>query len=299
VENDLYGFIEKHREVLENGLNDSLPVSRYASAASLNEALRYAVFPGGKRLRPMLTLAGASVVGARVADALPAACAMEFLHTSSLILDDLPGMDDATLRRGRAALHLVYGEGIAMLAALALLNQSYALLADRRAVSEIARCIGADGMIGGQAADITRHAEMAGLNALSTRSLKTAALMRMTMTAGAIMCGASEEDVTALGLFGEHLGTAYQIYDDLLDELGDMDEAGKSLRQDSRHLRPSFAGELGLGEAQAFAAGLIEQAKFAASERFGGRRGARLLTSAADFILAYMESLRERIEMVA
>jgi geranylgeranyl diphosphate synthase type II len=208
-------------------------------------------------------------------------------------------MDDATLRRGRPALHLVFGEGTAMLAALALLNQSYSLLAGRRAISEMARCIGSDGMIGGQAADITRHAEVAGLNALSTRSLKTAALMRLTMTAGAITCGACEEDVTALGLFGEHLGTAYQIYDDLLDELGDMEEAGKSLRQDLRHLRPSFAGELGPGGARTFAAGLIEQAKSAASERFGARREARLLTSAADFILAYVESLRARIEMVA
>src|SRR5215210_4584031 len=123
-------FVVSERDGVEAALRRSLPVSTLARAARLNEALEYAVFPGGKRLRPALALLASRLAGAARARALGVACAVEFLHTSSLILDDLPSMDDAGVRRARPALHLVYGEGVAVLAAVALLNQSYALLSE-------------------------------------------------------------------------------------------------------------------------------------------------------------------------
>ena len=143
------------RELIEDALQDFLPLSRLESAARLNDAIHYAVFPGGKRMRPLLTLLGARIAGVPLDDALPAACAVEFLHTSSLIFDDLPSMDDAALRRGSATLHLVFGEDIALLAALALLNQAYALFGSNTCLlAEAVACIGSNGMIGGQALDL-------------------------------------------------------------------------------------------------------------------------------------------------
>ncbi|MFP5261263.1 MAG: polyprenyl synthetase family protein [Blastocatellia bacterium] len=306
----LLNFIERHRQSVEDALAESLPLSFHMNVGRLNEALHYAVFPGGKRMRPMLTIIGACAVGSPALRALHAACAIEFLHTSSLILDDLPGMDDASLRRGRAALHLAFGEGMAMLAALALLNRSYALLvraaseggpcdAVERVMAEATRCIGADGMIGGQAADIDARAARGGRDALTTRNLKTTALMRLTMTAGAIVAGASQPEVAALAQFGECLGIAYQIYDDLLDELGGSDETGKTSGQDARHLRPSFVTELGAEGASRMAASLVEQAKAAVVARFGDGEAARLLRDAADFIVRGAGQQRPVTDLVA
>ena len=157
----LHKYIDRHRDPIEVALESNLPISSQPHASRLNEAIRYAIFPGGKRWRPMFSLLGAELIGADPSLALPAACAMEYLHTSSIIFDDLPAMDDANLRRGREALHLVYGESMALLTALALFNQSYELLvrtvsekgepvAGVRLVTEAVRCIGSDGMIGGQ-----------------------------------------------------------------------------------------------------------------------------------------------------
>ena len=123
-------FVASERDSVEAALRRSLPLSTLARAGRLNGALEYAVFPGGKRLRPALSLLAARLAGAAPKQGLKVACAVEFLHTSSLILDDLPSMDDAAVRRRRPALHLVYGEGVAVLAAVALLNQSYALLSE-------------------------------------------------------------------------------------------------------------------------------------------------------------------------
>src|SRR5262249_3699407 len=147
----LPNFITLHQPMIEAALEQSLPLGAQHGRERLNEALRAAIFPGGKRWRPILTLLGTMTAGGDTRSALPIACAIEFLHSSSLILDDLPAMDDARLRRGRAALHLIYGEGLALLTALALLNQAYALLASagpNSLIAEAARCIGTDGMIG-------------------------------------------------------------------------------------------------------------------------------------------------------
>lgn len=292
----LRAYVSRHRQSVEAALEDSLPLSRQPHARRLNEALRYSLFPGGKRWRPMLTLLGAEISGARARDAMPAACAMEFLHTSSIIFDDLPAMDDAALRRGRAALHCVFGESVALLAALALMNESYALLArtaqehggcksSARLMEEASRCIGADGMIGGQAVDLALQGSGQGPEALASRNLKTTALMRLTMIAGALACGAQDEDVAVLNEFGESLGMAYQICDDLLDELAESGDLGKPAKQDSRHSRSNYAAELGFDGAHRLAGSLIEDATFSLRQRFGDRPEVELLSDSAATIL--------------
>jgi geranylgeranyl diphosphate synthase, type II len=284
----LTNFITLHQPMIEAALKQSLPLSAQHGAEKLNEALRAAVFPGGKRWRPILTLLGTMIAGRDQQSAMPIACAIEFLHTSSLILDDLPAMDDARLRRGRAALHLMYGEGLAMLAALALLNQAYALMARAgagRLIAEAARCIGPDGMIGGQAADLDIRASRGDSNALASRQLKTSALARLTIIAGAVAAGADERDVAALAHYGECLGAAYQICDDLLDELGESAAIGKNVRQDARHLRSTFIAQLGAEEAQRLAVSILAEGKQALRERFGERQSASLLIEAADLII--------------
>ncbi len=289
-------YIASQRRSLETALENHLPYSSQSRAERLNEALRYSMFPGGKRWRPMLTLLGAKLAGAPERAALPVACAMEFLHTSSIIFDDLPAMDDANLRRGRASLHREFGESVALLAGLALLNESYSLLArtarqfgDCEAaawlVAEAARCIGADGMIGGQMVDLELRGAEQGTETLVSRNLKTTALMRLTMIAGAVSCGANEADAKVLADFGESLGMAYQICDDLLDELADTELLGKPARQDLRHSRSNFVTELGVDGAHRLAGDLLEEAKSSLCNQFGKRHEVDLLSDAASMIL--------------
>ncbi len=288
----LYSFIADNRANVEEALRAHLPSSSLAAARRLNEALDYALFPGGKRLRPMLSLLASDLVGVPRQEGLIIACAVEFLHSSSLIIDDLPGMDDADLRRNRRTLHLVFGEGIAMLAALALLNQSYALLARaaracgraravEALVSEAARVVGAEGMIGGQAIDLELRAGCADAKMLAGRDLKTVALMRLMMTAGSLACGADEADMLALGEFGECFGRAYQACDDLLDESCGSYVTGKTAGQDARHLRATSLSALGAHAARRIAVELIERGTARLAARFGQRLEVELLNDAA------------------
>jgi geranylgeranyl diphosphate synthase type II len=291
----LTNFIALHQPMIEAALEQELPLSEQHGAERLNEALRASVFPGGKRWRPSLTLLGAMTAGGNAQSAMPIACAIEFLHTSSLILDDLPAMDDARLRRGRAALHLIYGEGLATLAALALLNQAYALLARAgtcRLIAEATRCVGTDGMIGGQAADLDIRASRGDSHALASRQLKTSALARLTIIAGAIANRADEQDIAALARYGECLGAAYQIRDDLLDESGESATIGKNVGQDARHMRSTFTAQLGAEESRRLAASLLAEGKRALRERFGERQSAAMLIEAADLLISRAGSLR-------
>jgi geranylgeranyl diphosphate synthase type II len=164
-----------------------------------------------------------------------AACAVELVHASSLIIDDLPCMDDADLRRGRPALHRVYGEEVALLAGIALLNQAYALFSENpELIREAVECIGVDGMIGGQAIDLCAGPSEA---SLAARDRKTSALMRLALTAGALAAGASRQDVAPLAAAGQQLGQAYQICDDLLDAGLAVDQVRRSLLD---HFGPSI-----------------------------------------------------------
>lgn len=289
-------FIDRYRETVETALDENLPISVQPQAEQFNRAIRYAIFPGGKRWRPMLTLMGAEIAGADPERALRTACAMEYLHTSSIIFDDLPAMDDAATRRGRESLHVVFGESIALLAALALFNQSYSLLvrdarqngccdAGLNLVSEAANCIGANGMIGGQAVDLALKGTGQCSDDLASRNLKTTALMRLTVMAGAAVCGADQRDLDALADFGESLGMAYQICDDLLDELGLSHELGKPAGQDNRHGRSSYVAEFGVEGAHQQASSLIQKGRQSLYERFGDRPASALLIDSAEIIL--------------
>jgi geranylgeranyl pyrophosphate synthase len=289
-------YIAANRRDVEAALRARLPVSPLPAARRLNEALDYALFPGGKRLRPALSLLACSLVRLPRAESLLLACAVEFLHSSSLVIDDLPGMDDARQRRDRRTLHLVFGEGTALLAALALLNQSYALFVEaarscegdgavERLVSEAARAVGGEGMIGGQMLDLELKVDCADAHSLAGRDLKTVALTRLMMTAGALARGASEDDTRALAEFGECFGRAYQICDDLLDESDDNFLSGKTAGQDARHGRASAVSALGASRASSAARALIEQGMGALLARFGHCFETQLLTDAARHVI--------------
>jgi geranylgeranyl diphosphate synthase, type II len=295
-------FVRLNEERLKRALNDAMPRSLVAGTEKFNEALNYAIFPGGKRLRSYLTLIAARLGGSSEDQALTFACAIEFIHTCSLVLDDLPSMDDADLRRGRPALHLAFGEGTAILVAMALLNQAYALFAraaaaDRlhRLLAETFRCIGSDGMIAGQTTELALSGARRTGAVPASRDFKTTALMRLALVAGAIAAGRPEGDIDALAAFGEMLGKVYQIHDDLADMLGDRQSTGKSVGQDARHVRPSQARSTLLRDASPDelakrAAGMLASGK-ARLDRFAGRPETALLQSAADFILAQFDSV--------
>lgn len=230
--------------VIESSLEEHLPQCRHFSASPLDRALRSAVFPGGKRLRPMLTMLGARIFSADIQRVLPAACAVEFIHTSSLIFDDLPCMDDAKLRRGAPALHRVYGEGIALLAGIALLNQAYAICGETpELIREATACVGVNGMIGGQALDLSPvpAGEFSSdhISRLADRDRKTSAMMRLALSAGALAHGVTREELLPLSAAGIFLGEAYQICDDLLDVKRSSKFTGKIGGQDHRHSRPT------------------------------------------------------------
>lgn len=299
---NLAGFVAGERAGIEGALRAALPVSSLTGAARLNDALDYAVFPGGKRLRPALALLASNLAGATRAQGLRVACAVEFLHSSSLILDDLPAMDDAGMRRNRRSLHLVHGEGVALLASVALLNGAYALLAEAARdcgqphataalVAEAARCVGADGMVGGQAVDLETRAGTTHADALACRDLKTVALMRLLMTAGALACAAPADDARALADFGDCFGRAYQICDDLLDD-ADGNLTGKPARQDARHLRANAAEAFGGDGALRLAEELVATGVARLSQQFGARHEVRLLAEAAGSVVNRAAGLR-------
>lgn len=290
-------FIKQYRPEIESALFDYLPLSRQGGAQRFNEAIHYALFPGGKRWRPMLTLLGGMLAGADPKKILPAACAIEYLHSSSMIIDDLPAMDDADLRRGKPSLHLAYDESTAMLVSLGLMNHSYALLAltcqklghrekAGQLIEQATMLIGVDGMIGGQVVDLELGETSLGNETLETRNLKTTALMNLMMTAGAIANNAYESEIAALSKFGECLGMAYQICDDLLDEVGELRAIGKPLKQDERHRRMNYVSIYGITGAQRMAAQLIDDGIDSLQSQFGNRNEVRWLSEAANMIVS-------------
>lgn len=238
----LWPYVELNRPRIEASLREHLPLAPDAVETRFNDAVRYSAFPGGKRLRPILTLLGAELCGGRASDVLHAATAVEFVHTSSLIFDDLPAMDDSAERRGKLSLHKEFGEGLSTLVAIGFLNQAYALvtrdaLGDRRrsadAVLEIVECIGPAGMIGGQSVDlklreITECRTCAARIAGGVLNLKTSALIRLALRLGGILSGATKNDLESLSQFAEILGQAYQISDDIIDACDDVTPNGTS-----------------------------------------------------------------------
>jgi geranylgeranyl diphosphate synthase, type II len=268
----LADYIAARRAQIDEALTRFLP-SPPIFPRVLYDAMRYSLDAGGKRLRPILTLAAAEAVAqpstaARAIElALPAACAVELIHTYSLIHDDLPAMDDDSLRRGRPTNHVVYGDGMAILAGDGLLTEAFALLsleprdpdlASRkiRAIHTIASAAGASGMVGGQAIDLLA----VGSSTFDEYSLqdmharKTGALIRAAAVAGAIMGGGGNEAIDAVDEFGRHLGLAFQIVDDILDVEGDAKDLGKTAGKDAKAGKPTYPSTYGLDESRRLAA---------------------------------------------
>lgn len=294
TEADMWAYKREVDPLIEGALAQHLPAVASPAHKVFNEALNYAVFPGGKRLRPVLTLLGAELVGGSRRDVLPAAAAVEFLHSSSLIFDDLPCMDDAAERRGRPALHVRYGEGVAVLVALALMNASYGLVLTgagvepARAVEahgELVGCVGAEGMVGGQFADLAAAASVdEGAAALRPHermsNLKTSALFRLTLKLGAILSGASATQLEVVHRFADILGEAFQISDDIADLREDEATASATAR------RPTQAAEHGAQHSDRRVTSLVAEAKEILTGEFGATRPALLLSALADYVAA-------------
>jgi geranylgeranyl diphosphate synthase type II len=275
-------YLEARRKDVETALETWLPRPPQVPAA-IAAAMRYSLFAGGKRLRPMLVLAsaegaalvtGTSEPAARDA-ALPAACAIEMIHTYSLIHDDLPAMDDDELRRGRPTSHVMYGDGMAILAGDGLQAAAFELLARQphgyhptlitrklTVLGRIAEAAGAAGMVGGQAIDLAavkpgpHHTpaplDAPGLQAMHAR--KTGALIRASVAAGAIMGGADDRVLAALDTYATEIGLAFQIVDDILDEEGSAGSLGKTAGKDKAAGKPTYPSFYGLERSKELAA---------------------------------------------
>jgi len=297
----LAAFLERTRVRVDEALERALPRPP-ACPAIVSEAMRYSVFAGGKRFRPILALAAADAVATGAdAAALPAACAIELIHTYSLIHDDLPAMDNDTLRRGRPTLHVVYGDGIAILAGDGLQAEGFALLArepadaafaDRklRVMRIIAEAAGAIGMVGGQAIDLQAAGQAPGhpldLDADALRGMharKTGALIRASAVSGAIMAGANDAAVDAVDRYAADLGLAFQIVDDILDVEGDAGALGKTAGKDAAASKPTYPSLFGLERSRTLAADCIARAHAALDE--GGLADGRL-GAIADWIMS-------------
>ncbi|MDX6694750.1 MAG: geranylgeranyl diphosphate synthase, type [Blastocatellia bacterium] len=292
ADDGLWDYVALMRPRIERALLENLPLAHAGVESLFNDALRYSLFPGGKRLRPLLTLLGAEAVGGQSVNVLPAAVAVEYIHNSSLIFDDLPCMDDAVKRRERSALHARYGEGLAVLVALALMNASYGLIFDVpvansrltiNAHAELVECIGARGMVAGQSVDLASEARAAQVETRddydAVRNLKTSALIRMALRVGAILSGATERRLSALSSFAELLGEAYQTRDDLLDVQEDAALAVVAAR------RATFALERGERDTNQRVASLIADAKRAIVSEFGPTRPTLMLCKLADYVV--------------
>jgi geranylgeranyl diphosphate synthase type II len=281
---DLKPYLAERRALVEAALGRCLPPED-APPPSIHRAMRYSVMAGGKRLRPILVIAGAEAVGGRADMVLPTACALELIHTYSLIHDDLPAMDDDDYRRGRLTNHKVFGEAIAILAGDALLTLAFGLLAEHASldvVKEVAAAAGTSGMIGGQVVDIQSEGKAVDAETLEyIHRHKTAALIRASLVSGAMLSGASASALQAIREAGGHLGLAFQIVDDILDVEGSLEELGKMAGSDRRKKKVTYPEQFGLEASRLKAKSLIEDAK-AALQPLGP--SAEPIRALADFI---------------
>ena len=269
-------FFAEYQRDIDAELHRLMP----SSEGTVERSMAYTVLAPSKRVRPVLTLLCAELCGSTVPSALPAAAAIELIHASSLMLDDLPSMDDAPLRRGRPANHLEFGEAIAILAAFGLLNLAFGTVARAyepplaaRLVALMSDAVGPNGLIGGQAADLLATEQQIGFEMLERiHRGKTGALFSAAATAGGVTAGAPADAIASLAAFAKNLGLAFQIIDDLLDVAGDPGETGKALRADAK--KTTFVSFSGVAGARQLAMELCDTAHLALTPF--GRRADRL-----------------------
>lgn len=254
---NLQEYLRRRQRQVDRALERCVPAA--AQSDQLVQAMRYSLFSGGKRIRPILALATAEAVGASATAVMPFACAIELIHTYSLIHDDLPAMDDDALRRGKPTSHIVFGEGMAILAGDALLTEAFRTMAEAAAraslqqrrtlqvLIEIAKAAGVRGMVGGQAADM--EAERARINLPTVELIhirKTGALIRAAVRAGALLGNARADQLRRLTRYAEFLGLAFQIVDDILDAESSTAVTGKHTGRDKLRHKATFPALLGL-----------------------------------------------------
>jgi geranylgeranyl diphosphate synthase type II len=257
---DLKNYLKECLVRVDRALDQYLPAEDTLPVA-LHKAMRYSVFAGGKRIRPVLMIAACEAVGGDAELVLPAACAMEMIHTYSLIHDDLPAMDDDDLRRGKPTCHIVYGEALAILAGDALQALAFELIAGDNAlspqarveiISTLAKASGAAGMVGGQVVDLASEntfIDAATLEQMHRR--KTGELISASVVCGAIVAGSSGPEREALERYGYDLGLAFQVKDDILDATGETDVIGKPAGSDQSRRKSTFVSSYGLNQATA------------------------------------------------
>jgi len=288
---DLKRYLVARQKEVDRALDRFLPKAS-VSPATIHNAMRYSLFAGGKRLRPILCLAAAEACSGKASAALPHACAVECIHTYSLIHDDLPSMDNDDLRRGRPTCHKVFGDGIAILAGDALLTIAFEIATKAKPVSrydlrdvfaEIAEAAGSQKLIAGQVADL--EAEGRKLNRAQVRSIhenKTAALLTASVRLGAMAANATTKQLSAITAFGRALGLAFQVIDDILDVTQTSEKLGKSAGKDLAAQKATYPAVIGLEKSRAEARRLTRRAHDAL-ESLGAT--ARVLRTLADYLL--------------
>jgi geranylgeranyl diphosphate synthase, type II len=291
----LEDYLEQQRQRVEVILDQLLPTpDNYPPL--LMEAMRYSVFAGGKRLRPILTLAAADAVGGESEAVLPAAGALEYIHTYSMIHDDLPAMDDDDYRRGKLTNHKVYGDAMAILAGDALLTHAFEVLSSpplterfpaallQQVSSCVARASGSFGMIGGQVMDVVSEGKQVSLEVLEyIHCHKTAALIAASVTVGGLLGGGTPAQVQSLERYGHNVGWAFQIADDLLDVEGDAAIIGKQVGRDAELEKITYPALLGVAASRQRATELMQQGIGALTD-FGPR--AERLRQIATYIVS-------------
>lgn len=271
---DLGEYMKARAAAVDAALDRFLPPET-EPPETLHKAMRYSVFAGGKRLRPVLVIAGAEAVGGRMDDVMPTACAVELIHTYSLVHDDLPAMDNDDFRRGVPTNHKVFGEALAILAGDGLLTLAFRLAADpvgpgvdgrrlRDVLTDIADAAGHAGMVGGQVVDLLSEGKPVGPDVVDyIHARKTGALIRTSLRVGARLCGATPAEISALGVAGAALGLAFQIVDDILDVVSSSAELGKTAGKDQAQKKATYPAIHGLDASRARARELIGEAEAA------------------------------------
>ena len=287
---DLSAYLQERQSLVEAALDSAIPV---IYPEKIYEAMRYSLLAGGKRLRPILCLATCEMAGGTIAMAMPTACALEMIHTMSLIHDDLPAMDNDDYRRGKLTNHKVYGEDVAILAGDGLLAYAFEFVAVNtqnvpaervlQAIARLGRVVGAAGLVGGQVVDL----ESEGQADVSIETLnfihnhKTAALLEACVVCGGILAGIPEADLQRLSRYAQNIGLAFQIVDDILDITATQEELGKTAGKDLQAQKATYPSIWGIEESQRQAQKLI-QAAVAELNLFGEK--ARPLIAIAHFI---------------
>ena len=266
---DLEAYLKNQQSLIDDSLNAFLPRAN-ERPRTIHQAMRYSVFAGGKRLRPILTLAAAEACCGEAENALRPACAVEIMHTYSLVHDDLPSMDDDDLRRGRPTSHKVYGEGMAVLTGDALLTEAFTVLAEtpptkryslKDLLLEFSICGGSKKLIGGQVLDL--EGESKDLNKaqlIRIHENKTAALLTTSLRLGAMTANATPKQLEALTDFGYNLGLAFQVIDDILDVTQSTEQLGKTAGKDEALNKATYPSILGLDKSKKEAARLTKKA---------------------------------------